>query len=446
MREIAKKEAARIRLSRSRSTDLGSFITGLSRDYHEPEHLRPLLDELGRAEREKVRFCFSVPPRHGKSETLLHYVAMVLANDPSTRIGYCSHTHSFAVKQSKRARQLARDAGVDIPQFVGRADDWQTTAGGGLVARGVGGELTGRGFDILIVDDPIKSRAVAESSSQRDSVYDWFTSDAFTRLTPDGSIIVVHTRWHPDDLVGRLVSDGWGFVNLKAIDGKGEALWADGGWTADVLAERRRHVGEYNWASLYQGEPRPRGGQVFGEPSFYDRLPERYQCAYGIDLAYTKKTNADYSVCVKLLKSGDCYYVADVVRKQVDAPAFALTLKAMAAGTPGRMLWHASGTEKGAAQFLQQRIKRLEVANASTDKFVRSQGVAAAWNDGRVLVPDDAPWLDVFLGEMADFTGLDDAHDDQVDALASGFTALAVSSSAYRDTRRARKSMPQRRM
>ena len=130
----------------------------------------------------------------------------------------------------------------------------------------------------------------------------------------------------------------------------------------------------------------------------------------------------------------------------VDAPAFALTLKAMAAGTPGRMLWHASGTEKGAAQFLQQRIKRLEVASATTDKFVRSQGVAAAWNSGRVLVPEGAPWLDAFLGELADFTGMDDAHDDQVDALASGFAALAVSSTAYRDTKRARKSMPQRRM
>lgn len=435
-----------MRLTKSRCTDLGGFIEGLSDGYKRPAHLAELMSRLEGAHGGKERFCFSVPPRHGKSETLLHFVAMTLANDPTIKIGYCSHTHSFAVKQSKRARMLARKAGVEVPFQSGRMDDWQTTDGGGLVARGVGGELTGRGFDILIVDDPIKSRAVAESSTQRESVYDWFTSDAFTRLTPGGSIIVVHTRWHPGDLVGRLIDDGWDFVNLKAIDDEGRALWPDGGWTKEVLEERRSNVGEYNWASLYQGEPRPKGGQVFGEPTFYDRLPTaHFQCAYGLDLAYTRKTNADYSVCVKLIKHEGLVYVADVVRKQVDAPSFALTLKAMASGTPGRMVWHASGTERGAAQFLQQKIRQLEVVNATGDKFVRAQPVAAAWNDGRVLVPESAPWLDVFLGEMADFTGLDDAHDDQVDALASGFAALAVSSRAYRDIKRGR-SMPQRRI
>ena len=332
--------------------------------------------------------------------------------------------------------------------FGNRADEWQTTAGGGLVSRGVDGELTGRGFDLMIVDDPIKSRAVAESATQREAIYGWFTSDAFTRLSPSGSIVVVHTRWHPDDLIGRLTDDpDWQGEAIKAIDDDGAALWPGGGWTVDVLANRRRHVGEYNWFSLYQGEPRPRGGQVFSDPAFYDALPgERYSVAYGIDLAYTKKTHADYSVCLRLIRFGDLFYVADVQRKQVDAPAFLLTLTAMQARMPGRMVWHASGTEKGAAQFIRQKLKRLEVWPATADKFVRSQSVAAAWGAGRVLVPRSAPWLDAFLAEVCSFTGVDDAHDDQVDALASAFEALHVSSGSYTQTRARRGVLPKRRM
>lgn len=449
----------------SRSTELraktlGRFIPAISRQYAEPRHLSPLLAELSGLYGASRRLCVSVPPRHGKSETLLHFIAWILLLKPSCRILYVTHTRAFALKQSKAARRLARLAGVRISDESNRGDEWETTSGGGLTARGIDGDITGRGFDIILVDDPVKGIKAAESGQQRESLFSWFTSDVFTRLTPTGSIVVVHTRWHVDDLIGRLVKDrGYDRLNIRAIaepdnDNRkgpqndnwrdprkpGDPLWPEGGWTLKVLADRERNAGPYNWYAQYQGEPRPRGGNVFGEPSFYDELPKRaYRVAFGVDLAYSESAQrrADYSVLIELWREETkdpkrpLYYVVNVLRKQVDAPGFALTLKARATDRPGvRMHWHYAGPEKGIAQFFTKRGIPLRAKPAVGDPFQRSQEFAAAWNAGDVLVPntekfpDAEEWLPLFLDELGDFTGVKDKHDDQVVAGASAFDAL----------------------
>jgi len=383
-----------------------------------------------------------VPPRHGKTELLAHHVARLLRIDPTIPVIYCAHTATFANKVSKRIKALTRAAGVELATGSNRSDEWETTAGGGLVARGVGGEVTGRGAKLIVVDDPVKGREVANSQLQRDAVWDWALSDVYSRLSPDGSFFLVHTRWNEDDPIGRAQSElGWPGDTLRAIAEPGDnderepgqALWPEGGWDVERLAELERTAGAYRWASLYQGRPMPRGGTLFGEPSYYHELPSKgYRVAYGLDLAYTAKTSADWSVCIRMAAVGDTFYVLDVQRKQVDAPAFALTLKAMHADQPGRMVWHCSGTEKGSAQFIRKRIPALEAKTAKGDKFARSQDVAAAWNDGRVLLPSTAycernpgrwDWVDTLIGEVTSFTGVADLHDDQVDALASAHYA-----------------------
>jgi len=415
--------------------DLLDFIPALSPDFLAPYPLATLAAALDAAEGgAQLRTYCTVPPRHGKSETLLHGIAKRLAVDPTARILYASHTATFSAKQSKRAKRLARAAGVQLEQGSNRADEWQTTAGGGLLARGVGGEVTGRGFDLIIVDDPIKGREVANSPVQREAVWGWFQDDVMTRRAPVASMIVVHTRWHQDDVIGRLVaSPEWTGTTLRAIaelgdtDGRkpGEALWPEIGWTVEAMAATKIDVGDFTWAALYQGRPMPRGAAVFAAPHYYSALPTSgYRVGYGVDLAYTAKTHADYSVCIRCLAVGDVLYITDVQRKQVDAPSFLLTLRAQHAAQPGPMRWHASGTEKGAAQFIQQRLPALQTVQATGDKFVRSQAVAAAWNAGKVLVPEDAPWLPALLDEVGSFTGVGDVNDDQVDALASVHSLL----------------------
>ena len=152
---------------------------------------------------------FSLPPRHGKSELLSHWLEVwYLANWPDKRIGLASYAHGFAATWGRKVRNTIRDnpeIGVEISRDQSIGHNWQTSEEGGMMTSGVGGPFTGRGFDLLIIDDPIKNRLDANSPRIRQRIWDWWTSTARTRLEPGGSAIVVMTRWHEDDLVGRLL-------------------------------------------------------------------------------------------------------------------------------------------------------------------------------------------------------------------------------------------------
>lgn len=434
------------------------LITRLKPGTEQPWHLEPLLDELETciAPHQGQRFFwFSVPPRHWKTTTLRNAIVKHLLRWPDESVAYCSHTQPFASKQSREIRKLTLKAGLDLSDESNRQDEWElANREGGLVARGVGGDLTGRGFRLIIVDDPVKSTAKAYSAAERDKLWEWLENDVITRLAPDGCLILVHTRWHPDDPIGRArkaANDNggeiegdepiaWRGVNLQALrfdeEQQSEVALLPKHWPATKLRPIRK-ANPHRFAALYQGEPILRGAAVFHDPSFYDELPDKaYRVAYGVDLAYSEKRaqRADYSVIIRVLAVQERdenkklffrLYVADVVRKQVDAPSFLLTLKARHSELPGKMLWIASGTEKGTAQFIRKRVP-LKIRTASEDKYQRALPVSEAWNLGRVLVPKKATWLAEFLDEITSFTGVKDAHDDQVDALAAAFSALAI--------------------
>lgn len=422
---MAAERLAKLTSSRQ-SQDTGSIIARAWPGFVEPVHLTPIASLLERSETEPVEVVASTPPQHGKT-TLLEAALlrrMMRHRGPDVRhSAYATYSATRVAEISVPLRERARELGLDVS---GTIDLWGTR-NYRIKWTSVGGALTGFPIDdLLAVDDPLKDHQEAVSTIIRQRNWDWFNSVAQTRRHPGSSCIVVATRWHDDDLSGRLTKAGWSFVNLQAIDDEtGAVLWPERR-PLEWLQRQRQQIGEYLWAALYQGRPRPRGAEVFGEPTYYEELPTRgYQCAYGVDLAYTAKTHADYSVCLRLLRKGDEYYVAEVQRKHVDAPSFALTLKAMHSDHPGPMVWHASGVERGTAQFIQKHIKALRTENASADKFVRALPAAAAWNSGKILVPTHAPWLDAFVSEVCNFTGLNDAHDDQVDALASAYDALS---------------------
>lgn len=415
-----------------------------------PTHLRVLAEDIehafGPGELERY---YTVPPRHAKSETIMNGLAWGLAKFPATPILYATHTANFAWKQSKRIKRLARQSGVMIERGSDRIDEWETTSGGGLVARGVGGEITGRGFKIIVVDDPFKSRQLAEVPTYRKRVWEWLRDDVFTRGTPDASYLVVHTRWMPDDPIGRLIKEGWEGTCLPAIcededdalsRAIGEPLAPELGWTLEKLGERRKLVGEYGWASLFQGRPRPRGGKIFNPPAFYTELPKRFKRSYGVDLAYTSNTSSDRSAVVEMLRFDPpaipgaddrplpLYFVPAVVSLQERAKDFTARLKLKQKVAPAPMLFIGSGVEKGSADFISDEVPRFRIENASTDKLVRATPLSIAWNDGRVLLPDPerykVPWLEELLDVFDNFTGKDDPRDDEVDAMAAAFRAL----------------------
>lgn len=404
---------------------LVDFIPRLSPRYMAPRHLAPLLERFERAiDGEPQLICCSAPPRHAKTESVLHVPAFGLRRKPELRFSYSTYADRLSRSKSRKARALVEAAGIRLDST--NLNEWRTPEGGGLLAGGVGGPLTGHGVDILIVDDPVKNRVEAESKVYRDRLLDWWRDVASTRIEPGGSAFIFMTRWHTDDLIGVLVDEGFTYINLPALSSGNEALWPER-WPVDALTKRKKLVGPYTWASLFQGSPRPRGGNVFNDVWTYAELPIVYTTAFGLDLAYSAKTKGDWSVAVLMARAGDVFYVLDVRRKQVRAPIFkriCRKLHVQNRSAPWR--WYAPGPEMGVADLFNEgdRPVPVQALTPKGDKFVRAIDYAAAWNDKRVLLPKAAPWLDDFVKEHAAFTGQNDDNDDCVDAAVAAFDEL----------------------
>ena len=373
--------------------------------------------------------CVSEPPQHGKTETILHGLAHHLEQCPQHALAYISYNDNIARDKSRKAKDYATLAGVELRHDSFSAQTWKTVAGGGLIARGVlGGAITGQeALRVIVIDDPYKNRAEAESRLMRNRVDEEFKSSVVTRAHPTTSIVINHTRWHVDDQIGRLLKrepDKWEHVNLPAVT-DGRALWPEG-QPLEHLLSLKETVGPYTWHSLYMGEPRPRDAQPFKGVAFYDALPSAYRVAIGVDLAYSSKTKSDWSVAVVMAESGGRFFVLDVLRRQVAAPTFAAELKVLQERYPNAPTRaYLSGTEKGAADFFRREGVRLEVLQPAGDKFIRAQPFSAAWNAGHVMVPHGRRWVEPYTSCLLDFTGQDDPQDDDVDASAPAFDLLA---------------------
>lgn len=441
------EELAGLRDERERRRGgLLAFVPRVSPLFAPPNHLAAVARLIERAQSEPVFACVSVPPRHGKTELLLHAIAWWLSRSPGDALGYVSYASEFAESKSLRARDFARACGVRLHPERATLAEWRTTDGGGLLATGIGGPLTGQGVRLAIVDDPVKNREEAESALKRQRTWDWFTSTLWTRIEPGGSCIVVHTRWHEDDLIGRLsrgemgTAAQWEVVNLPAVGDDGAALWP-ARWPVEELAKKRA-ANEYDWHSLFMGAPRARGGEVFRAPARYT-APDVHgaRIVLAVDPAGTESTRADWTVAVALAMRGSGTTtradVVDVLRLQREPGDTARELLAWQRKHGSAPLHiEASRDGKSIAKALRAMQPALRIAELAPrgDKFVRAQPVATAWNEGRVRVPSTssgAPWLGDFLDTVCRFTGVSDRHDDDVDALAYAWTAGASSGPTF---------------
>jgi hypothetical protein len=226
------------------------------------------------------RLLILMPPGHGKSTyASILFPAWFFAQAPYLDLIGVSHASTLAEKFSGRIQQQIRDNEAILGYGLENesVDEWRTTNGGNYRASGVGGSVTGRRADLAIIDDPVKDAVEAESITTRESTWEWYTSVLYTRLKPKGRIIIIQTRWHPDDLSGRLLAamsedrDRWTVLKLPAICDSvqdplrrplGAALWPE---LQDevALARIRANAREYVWGALYQQDPRPRGASFF---------------------------------------------------------------------------------------------------------------------------------------------------------------------------------------
>lgn len=274
---------------------------------------------LERVERgETIRVMLFVPPRHGKSElSSILFPAWYLGKNPDKEIIVASYSAELAEDFGYKTRNL-----VNEPEYRElfntrlRADSksrskWLTREGGGYTAVGVGGAITGRGADLLIIDDPVKNREEAESETIREKVWSWYTSTAYTRLEKGGSVILIMTRWHMDDLAGRLLEkqaegDKWEVIKFPAIAThdelfrkEGEPLWEDK-YNLEALVNIKNTIGNYDWNALYQQTPIATEDQEF-KPEYYqyrnwsDVYSLKTKRFLTIDTAVSEKASADYT-------------------------------------------------------------------------------------------------------------------------------------------------------
>ena len=410
-----------------------------------PAHLQLLNQKLLQVASGKIkRLIINMPPQHGKSEfTSKYFPVWYLATHPDKKVILCSYETNYAISWGRKARDVFDEC---VPEYFGTKrnmrvniqGNWETSKGGYMYCVGVGGGITGRGADVFIIDDPVKNNEQAMSQVYRDKTVDWFQSVASTRLSPGASIIIIMTRWHPDDLAGRLISqdklggDKWEVISLPAIAedndpiGRkvGQALWEDR-YNIGILQDRKKQVGEFWFRSMYQQQPYFKGGRVFADANYFVNEPVGGILGVSVDFAYSRKSYSDYSVIGVGKWFNKKLYLIDWWRGQVDATQFASILKKYQLKYDSPIYTNIGGTERGIVDFLKKEHNlRILEKPATTDKFSRAQPVSAAWNDGRVLLPENTKWTEPLVHEVASFTGVNDVHDDQVDVLSTLYNSL----------------------
>jgi predicted phage terminase large subunit-like protein len=397
-----------------------------------------------------------MPPRHGKSELCsVWLVVWFLALCPSARVGIVTYGHQFSAKWGRKIRAIIREhghvLGLALDPEKDAANEFELLTGGSVLTTGIGGVLTGHGFDLVIVDDPHKNRQEAESQLMRANVIEWWQGSARNRLEPRGSVVTIMQRWREDDLVGFLLSEEsgeeWSLINLPAVAeendpigrGAGEALWPER-YDVDALMSIRTSIGSYNWASQYQQRPNPAGGSVFQRAhfrywrygdGFYElmqpggekpkRVPvESCMIFQTCDTALEDKSHNDWTVCSTWVVTPDRDVLwIDMARARLQVPDQLPFLFAQRDRYP-RLAWQ--GVErKASGHGLIQEAKRkgrpfrvLEPGDRS--KVLRATQVSILYENGQVYHKAGAEWLDAVESELLVFPN--GAHDDIVDTAA----------------------------
>ena len=428
-----------------------------------PPHVELMAQELQDASNyPHRRLIITLPPRHGKSHLISHWFPVWFFQIfPGKRIILASYEADTASMWGRKVRDAivlhAKKLGIDVRTDTKAAQRWETTEGGAMMTAGVGGPIAGRGCDIGIIDDPIKNQEEAESQVVRDKIWDWYRSIMYTRLEPGASMVVVSTRWHEDDLIGRLLSEEraggekWRLVNLPAMAEEddplkreaGDPLWPER-YTKEDLERIKRVEGTRSWNALYQQRPVPAGGGMFNRSWFryYEEQDNYYILKRGdqadrriqkdhcwrfmtCDLAFTDKTQSDYTVIQvwDVDKNENDMILVEQFRDQLQAPDVEKQMRIM------EELWHPLfiGIEDrttGTAAI--QRFKRdgitVKSMKADRQKITRAL-IGSIWiENGKIFFPKRISWLNELESELISFPH--GSHDDQVDALAyaAGFS------------------------
>lgn len=408
------------------------------------EHHRIIAEALDRVIAGKCkRLMIAMPPRHGKSQMGSYlFPAYLMGRDPRSKLIVASHTAELAQRFGRMIRNLMEEDKYKelFPNMLLSVDSkaagrWNTQQGGEAFFIGKGGAMTGRGGDVIILDD-ILDEQDAMSDTAMENTWEWYTSGPRQRLQPNGSIVVINTRWKTDDLSGRLLkmhgqlkSDQWELLEFPAILPSGGSLWP-GFWPIEELEKVKMAIGLKKWNAQWQQQPTNDDGAVLKRNWWrrwkHDEPPE---CSYVIqtyDTAYSKKETADYSVIstwgvfVPSADSGPNLILLSVKRGRWDFPELKRVAKdEYRYWNPDNVLIEAKAT----GTPLQQELRKMGIPvtmyapggrKSGQDKISRANAVAPILESGMIWYPEQQDWAEEMVEECAAFPN--GSHDDQVDA------------------------------
>ena len=430
-------------------------------------HIEVLVSKLEACRQGKIRrLIINLPPRSLKSHAAsVVFPAWWLGHDPSKQIICASYGQELADKHARDCRNLIASAfyrrlfpNTHLSSEKQSVNEFVTTAQGFRMATSVGGVLTGRGADVIILDDPLKPDE-ALSETRRNAVNEWYDNTLVTRLNhkETGVIIIVMQRLHQDDLVGHvLTQENWELLSFPAIaeeeevytieDLLGRRSWRRGVGEAlqpereslSTLGHMRQTIGEYNFASQYQQNPMPLGGAIVKTEwlRYYDPddLPSSFlYIVQSWDTANKSGELNDYSVCTTWGVGDQNYYLLSVFRRRLNYPDLKRAVQEQAGRYQADKIViedKASGTQLiQDLKFEGQCGVEPYEARSGMDKTVRLFAQTAEFESGRVLLPRSAPWLDAYLRELTTFPGV--KYDDQVDSTTQALDHLKTNRSLW---------------
>ena len=381
----------------------------------------------------------SAPPRHGKSKLCSHALpAWFLGLFPKKRVLLGSYEATFAKAWGRETRDTLSVYGqalfgVRVRPDVSAGSDWEIHEyGGGMITAGVEGGFTGKGGDLIVIEDPVKNRAEAESQVYRDAVWRFFNSTAWPRREPGAKVLVIMQRWHQDDLIGRIKREmpqsGYREINFPAIAEEEDALGRKPGdalfparYPIDELLKIQRDLVPYYWNSQYQQRPSDPHGAIFLRENwrYYGRLPEKVELLYqSWDMAFKGTADSNPVAGQVWAKAGPDYYLVDRVNRKMGFTDSLQAVRDMKKIHPRSRAILVEDKANGPAviDVLRREIPGVIPITPEGGKIVRAHAVEPTQRSGNVFLPEKErhPWVKEFVEQCAEFPG--GVEDDDVDA------------------------------